>query len=178
MRILAIDPGNKDSAYVVMRSDYTIEHGLKLSNDMMLKTVKDICSVWGARMTVVIEMVASYGMAVGKEVFDTCVWIGRFTQAALDAGCPVEYVYRMEEKMAICHDSRAKDSNIRQALIDRFAKHDKKTGKGTKANPDVFYGFKADMWSAFACGTVWIDKRNEQRCQGEKHSIQETSTGD
>ena len=40
-----------------------------------------------------------------------------------------EYIYRKEEKMNICHTMRAKDSNIRQALIDRFGE------VGTKKNP-------------------------------------------
>lgn len=77
----------------------------------------------------VIEMIASYGMAVGKEVFDTCVWIGRFKETAIMNHKKVEYIYRKDEKMNICHSMKAKDSNIRQALIDRFGE------VGTKKNP-------------------------------------------
>ena len=72
---------------------------------------------------IVIEMIASYGMPVGESVFQTCVWIGKFAQAY------EKYIYRKEEKMNICHSMRAKDSNIRQALIDRFGP------VGTKKNP-------------------------------------------
>ena len=161
MKILAIDPGTTDSAYVLMNDDYTIKNRnfYKFKNELVLKTIKDIGGIYDDGMTVVIEMVASYGMGVGQEVFDTCVWIGRFTQAAIDAGCPVHYVFRMEEKMTLCHNSKARDSNIRQALIDRFARFDKKNGKGTKKNQDVFYGFSKDIWAAYAVGVTWLDKQ-------------------
>lgn len=165
MKILAIDPGTTDSAYVLMNDDYTIRNRnfYKFKNELVLKTIKDLGGIYDDGMTVVIEMVASYGMGVGQEVFDTCVWIGRFTQAAIERGCRVEYVYRMEEKMALCHDSRAKDANIRQALIDRFALFDKKSGKGTKKKPDVFYGFSKDIWSAYAVGVTYLDRRKEEQ---------------
>ena len=78
---------------------------------------------------VVIEMIASYGMPVGKEVFETCVWIGRFTQQTYEIGKEYKYIYRKDEKMNICNSMKAKDSNIRQALIDRFGQ------VGTKKNP-------------------------------------------
>lgn len=81
-------------------------------------------------MILAIEMVASYGMPVGETVFETCVWIGRFIEH-LNRFAIKDYfkIYRKDEKMNICHSMKAKDSNIRQALIDRFGE------VGTKKNP-------------------------------------------
>ena len=99
----------------------------------------------------VIEMVASYGMAVGATVFETCVAIGQFKEIAENQDIPVEFIYRKDEKMNLCQSMRAKDSNIRQALIDRFGV------VGTKKNPGWFYGFKKDIWSAYAVGVTYCD---------------------
>ena len=158
MKLFVIDPGNVQSAFVVVDEDYTINYKEKNDNQAVLEWMKSF-----GPDKVVIEMIASYGMAVGREVFDTCVWIGRFTQVAISLGIPVEYIFRHEEKMAICHSANAGDANIRRALIDRFAKHDLKNGKGTKKNPDFFYGFKADIWAAFAVAVTFLDKQKAER---------------
>lgn len=100
-------------------------------------------------------MIASYGMAVGKEVFETCVWIGRFRQIAESQDIEAKYIYRKDEKMNLCNSMKAKDSNIRQALIDRFGP------VGTKRNPGWFYRFKSDIWSAYAVGITYIDMKKE-----------------
>lgn len=151
-KILAIDPGDIYSGYCIV--DYEtyapIEFG-KIKNDEIIDVIRK-----KEHDYVVIEMIASYGLAVGKNVFDTCVWIGRFIQ---ELRCPYEYVYRREEKINICGSMKAKDTNIRHALIDRFAKHDFKNGKGTKDNPDFFYNFKSDIWSAFAVACTYLDKK-------------------
>ena len=160
-KILAIDPGNNTSGYAVMDGYKPVRFGCA-DNDYLLELLEAGSFEVDA---VIIEMVASYGMSVGKEVFETCVWIGRFWQAAKEHS-KVDRLYRIEEKEMICHDSRAKDSNIRQALIDRFAQHDFKNGKGTKKKPDFFYGFSKDMWAAFAVGVTWLD--TQQR--GENHA--------
>ena len=89
---------------------------------------------------VIIERVASYGMAVGSEVFETCEWIGRFAQE-LGHYAPIGYVYRRDEKKYICGSPTANDAAIRRALADRFAYGEPNYGKGTKANPGFFYGF-------------------------------------
>lgn len=148
--ILAIDPGNVESAYCLIDKETykPIEFG-KIDNYQLLCKIK---YGYFKPNTQVIEMIASYGMAVGKEVFETCVWIGRFIEAS---NCKNEYIYRKEEKMNLCGSMRAKDSNIRQALIDRFGI------VGTKKEPGFFYGFKADIWSAYAVGVTYLDKLKE-----------------
>ena len=161
MRILAIDPGNIESAYVIM--DDTDFHPVsfgKLGNEDMRSVI--IMDAEGLKVNrVVIERVAHYGMAVGRDVFETCEWVGHFSELARIHGYPVDYIFRIEEKEAVCHDSKARDSNIRRALIDRFARHDLKNGKGTKKNPDFFYGFAKDCWAAFAVGYTYFEKRRQ-----------------
>ena len=152
MVIFAIDPGNEESGFVIMHDNYTpVHHGKLPNDDILLEAASQQYDV------LVIEMVAHYGkgMPAGKTVFDTCVWIGRFWQMAAIRGIPTRLVMRGEEKVNLCGNAKAKDPNIRQALIDRFAKT--KNGKGTKKDPDFFYGFASDAWSAFAAGVTAID---------------------
>lgn len=158
MRVFAIDPGNAQSAYCIVDGDTLrpLQFG-KVLNDDLLGMVRAFDIPTESPELVVIERVASYGMAVGREVFETCEWTGRFAEAALEREVPVAYVYRRDEKLHICGDSRAKDANIRRALIDRFARHDLKNGKGTKKNPDWFFGITADVWAAYAVALTYIE---------------------
>lgn len=159
MSILAIDPGNTFSGYALIEvgTCRPLEIG-KIPNDEVLSL---IATTNHDRLA--IEMIASYGMAVGREVFDTCVWIGRFVQRHVDDGPLVDHqlVYRQAVKLHICHTSKAKDSNITQALIDRFAYGQPNRGKGTKAEPGWFYGFAADIWQAFALAVYTNDTQQE-----------------
>jgi hypothetical protein len=152
--IMGIDVGNIDSAYVILNDDLSIKEFGKIPNQEMLSTIYAACCY--GKVKVAIEMIASYGMSVGATIFETCLWVGRFTQVASDYG-EVTYIYRKDEKMNLCYTMKAKDTNIRTALIDRFAKHDLKNGKGTKKNPDVFYGFYKDCWAAMAVAVTYHD---------------------
>lgn len=152
--ILAIDPGNTESAYVLVEDDLSrvVEKG-KVENFELVDIILRIKDEHSSLEHIAIEMIASYGMAVGKTVFETCVWIGRFAQLIrVEFGVEPEFIYRSEEKMCLCHSMKAKDSNIRQALIDRFGE------VGTKKNPGYFYGFKKDIWSAMAVAVTYQDK--------------------
>ncbi|MEO2054706.1 MAG: hypothetical protein ABGX83_05345 [Nitrospira sp.] len=148
--ILGIDPGTERSAYVLY--DGTIIDKGILFNDNLLQEIAFIAQHRGACIDLLaVEMVASYGMAVGRTVFETCVWIGRFIQAVKDHSWAEEwqYVYRKDVKIHLCNSMRAKDSNIRQALMDRYGST-RQAAIGVKANPGPLYGFSKDMWSALA----------------------------
>lgn len=138
MRVLAIDPGTDVSAYVLW-------NGKILSSDIVDNSeLLDVIIEREVYPNAVIENVASYGMAVGKEVFATCVWIGRFYQRLSDNGVNVSLVYRQPVKLHHCKSPKAKDANVRQALIDKYG------APGTKKNPGATYGLKSHLWQAFA----------------------------
>lgn len=163
-RILAIDPGNTESGWVVIDQDTRrpLEFG-KTTNDALMHRIDTYSDMPGALNVdrVVIEMVASYGMAVGAEVFETCVWIGRFQQAYAGSLTPTELVKRQPVKVHHCHSVKAKDSNVRQALVDRFAHGQPNHGKGTTAAPGWFHGFRADIWQAYALAVYAADTASE-----------------
>ena len=157
MNILALDVGTTESGYCLMdEKTYQPYSFGKVANEELLKIVQT--EDYGK---MVYEAFASYGMAIGQSTIKSIEWNGRFIQCAINRDIPVFPVFRKEEKINICGSMKAKDTNIRQALIDRFAFFDFKNGKGTKLNQDFFDGFSKDAWSAFAIGTTYIDRGGE-----------------
>lgn len=138
MRILAIDPGTDESGWCLLNNGSVMESGVMTNRELL-------CVVQGwnqySEDTFAIEMIASYGMAVGREVFETCVWIGRFQQTWRDPEA-VKLVYRRDVKLHLCGTSKAKDANIRQALIDLLGP------QGTKKAQGATYGVKSHAWAA------------------------------
>lgn len=155
--ILAIDPGNEESGIVLLNDDLSVIEAKKLKNEEIQARIynEDFEEV----THIAIEMVASYGMAVGKTVFETCVWIGRFYESLFNkTGIEPRFIYRKEETLNLCNSPRGGDSNVIQALRDRFALGVSNYGKGTKKNPGWFYGFSKDIWQAYAVGVTYYDK--------------------
>lgn len=154
MTVLAIDPGPELSAFVVWDGRTVSEFG-KWPNQRLLEWI--ILRVDIRHMC--IEKIASYGMAVGAEVFETCYWSGRFAQAF--TGGTVDRIARIPIKMHLCHNPRANDASIRQAIIDRFGGKDVAIGR--KANPGPLFGVKADTWAALAVALTWLDQHSAER---------------
>lgn len=141
--VLAIDPGTDKSGWCLFDGDRVIDSGVEENAKLMRVAGQSSADV------LAIEMIASYGMAVGREVFETCVWVGRFLQAWRDPE-QVRLVYRREVKLHLCGTAKAKDANIRQALLDMFPRTGggKTPQVGTKAAPGPLYGVSSHAWAA------------------------------
>ena len=120
-------------------------------NRALIKLVRE--SVGLGFKTLAIEIVKSYGNVMGDSVLETVEWIGRF-QEAFAAG-PIVRLSRKEIVTNICGHARAKDKNVRQAVIDRFG--GKAKALGSKKNPGVIYGAKKDIFSALAVALTFFD---------------------
>jgi hypothetical protein len=153
MLLLAIDPGPVESAYVTMRDGEIVSFDKRPNAGLL-----PLAAVGRGVREVVIEMVASYGMPVGREVFETVFWIGRFYQSASDN---VHRLFRQDVKLHLCKSTKANDASIRQALIDRYGPG-KERAIGTKKAPGPLYGVKADVWAALALAVTWHDTREER----------------
>lgn len=160
MRVLAIDPGNELSAYALIDADTCEPIDVGKIDNYDLRSELGYGTLSEGVDLGAIEMVASYGMAVGREVFETCVWIGRFIEVSDRGLLPI---YRRDVKLHHCGSAKAKDSNITQALIDRFAPGQPNRGKGTKTQPGWFHGFAADMWQAYALAVLVADRDNDRQ---------------
>ena len=149
--IFAIDPGPIQSAYVFWgfgEKDHP-RQGNRQNEDLM--TI-----IWDTNFDqLVLEMVQSFGMSVGKEIFETVFWIGRFFQTAKGAA---NRIYRKEVKSYLCGSMKAKDGNIRQALIELIGP------QGTKKAKGPTYGVKADEWQALGVAITFTATLKETPC--------------
>lgn len=166
--IVALDPGPRQSAivrYRCLRGDNPIEYAAISPNDAIRFEL-----TWRQRRPLketilVIEKIARYGMPVGETVFDTCQWTGRFIERWFSIYIQLT---RVQVKSALHLPANAKDSNVRQAVMDRF----KPTGGGKtpqvgiKKQPGPLYAIKAgggkDVWQALALALATVDIAQEQ----------------
>lgn len=148
--IFTIDPGTFESAFCEWNSqEGLVTHGIIPNGEMLNILDHAYADRFG------IEMVASYGMPVGREVFETCVWIGRFIERWKGKSDLVEplLIYRRDIKIHHCGSMKAKDKNIAQALKDKYGE------VGTLKNPGPLYGVKSHIWSALAVATFILEKK-------------------
>ncbi len=194
MRLLAIDPGSCRSALVYYNTEKPVrgtfvtgpvESRFLIPNDEALGLIAD-----QKFDRLIIEMIEGRGMRVGADVFRTCVWIGRFTEACYEK--PVVEIYRRDIKLHVCGKTTAKDADIRQALIDFFGGDEGKTraiggvrcptckGKGWTGRKHVYctkctladgwesapgpcYSIVKDQWQALAVAVTYAARnRNEK----------------
>lgn len=152
MIIHAIDPGPLKCGVVTVYDDERIAHAGVESTDSV------IANLYSAPVPieVVVEEVECYGMAVGRSVFDTVKVIGRIIEACSRCGLPEPVMLpRRQVKIALCNSAKAKDPNIRQAIIDRYGgKHETKKG-------GALYGVKTHAWSALAIALTRIEQLKE-----------------
>lgn len=139
MRIIGIDPGTEQTGFVVW--DGRVIEAATIPNAEMLARI--IANDFGGAELCGIEMIASYGMPVGKEVFETVFWIGRFYERS-QRNMTTLRVYRKDVKIHLCGTTKAKDSNISQALRDKHGE------KGTAKNKGKLYGLSKHLWAAMA----------------------------
>jgi len=170
MLVFAIDPGPEKSAWLLYNAADQRIVG-KYDGTPNAEVCKELAREGYVNYPMVVEMVASYGMSVGASTFETCVWIGRFMQAW--PGLAYQ-IYRKRKTilplrgrpvvvpsicMHLCKNNTAKDSNISQALRDRFPQTGggKTPSVGTKKQPGPLYGVSKHLWSALAVAVTFAD---------------------
>lgn len=173
--VLGIDPGPKATGWVLYDGERVLAGEPDADNQRLL----DFSPYWHAGVEqlnradvgeavlachVGIEWITSYGMAVGADVFETCWWAGRLAQHIGGLSTPVERITRRDIKLHLCGSARAKDANVRQALIDRFGGvQGKAAAVGTKRAPGPLYGTRSHMWAALAVAVTLLDQLPARR---------------
>ena len=161
MIVLSIDTGTTESAYAVMnyhKQERLVEFG-KIHNDAMIDKIINLSSKINF---VCYEEFASYGMPIGQTTMKSIWWNGYFCAICEKSNLPFYPVLRKDVKMHICQTMKAKDANIRQAIIDKYGE------PGTKKNPGMLYGASKDVWSAIAINLTFNDQKNELYKEGMK----------
>lgn len=152
MKILAIDPGPVESAYVVCDPEVReISSAHKLPNQELI----ELLGTFGGSLADILvgEMVTSYGMTVGQPIFDTIFYLGYFVSTWGAYGMPWYLVSRKELKK-IVDAPKVSDSTVRAVMIDWWGP------QGTKKEPGVTYGLAKDTWAALALATYYYQERN------------------
>lgn len=202
MNILGIDPGTDTSGVVLFDSQaFCVRAATDMENRSLLRMLRDSAILfygtrikggvdWGGTPDVVaIEDIVYMSQNAGREVFETCKWIGRFREAwefprhEANPERSVSLIKRTDEKTMLCGgqtypDSETgcrrgyDDSHIRRALLEKFPRTGggKVPQVGIKSKPGPLYGFHSHLWSALAVAMthhlIAIDDNGRKNLRG------------
>lgn len=159
--IAAIDPGPEQSGWVLVddKTMSVVEHDVRDNDTIIYGGLLKRCP------TTVVEMIQPIGQTVGREVFWTCVQIGRFWREWIEhAWHPSGFllIHRSLVRRHLCPGvpSGRADSAIRAALIDRYGPT-KQRAIGLKKTPGPLYGVKTHAWAALGVAVTYIDIMKE-----------------
>lgn len=159
MIVVGIDPGSTQTAICVYTEGKILSCEMH-DNQSLIDGMSILQKVTPSEKVFVEDMV-SYGMPVGRDVFDTVKFIGKLQLIFEMNGIDHEMVERPDVKKHHCLNRNAKDANVTMALVDRLdpKREFGKFGKGKKGSEGPFYGFSGyDMWSACAIAIYGHDK--------------------
>jgi len=161
VKVMAIDPGTTESAFALLSGEGIVLYHHKLPNDEVLAWVMGAFDkrIVNPVRDLAIEQVASYGMPVGREVFETVHWAGRFHQAALDLGFRVSVALLTRKRVAehLCGGGEREkgkspnDATVRKALLDRYG------GEAARKKGGDLHGITNDRWAALAVACAYLD---------------------
>lgn len=155
MTVIGLDPGYRESAFVLYDGATVLNHEI-VSNEELIASLRDSNK---DAVLVIEEMQIFAGHGVGKEVFDSVFWSGRFAEAW--APRPFERLLRSKVRASL-GASRGGDAAVRQALIERFGPY-KEDAIGKKSKPGPLFGLKSHEWSALAIAVTWFEAQTESR---------------
>jgi hypothetical protein len=149
VRVFAIDPGYLKSAAVLYDGAHILSHD-KTDNDKLLGAIPLV----EADVLVIEEMqLFRSNFGVGKEIFDSAFWSGRFAQAWTPRRFDRLLRAKVRGHLGV---NKGGDSAVRAALIDRFGPY-KDQAIGKRSTPGPLFGVTADRWSALALAVTWHD---------------------
>lgn len=192
MKFLSIDPGDQKSGYVFYDSDSLrpIDGGFgKIPNAEIFGLIdREILSAnKEERIPVVVcEFPQPRGQLMSWQLIDTVEMIGRFKQHGIAFGSPFFQFHKIDRahvKSHVCAGvQRPKDSNVRQALVDKFGGESATSGpkcpecKGSggfgrgasrevcsrcngskEVTPGALYGVTGDVWQALAVAVMFSE---------------------
>lgn len=145
MRIIAVDPGPIQSAFVLWDTEkhdfFGMRMGLMDNRDWL--SYKSIHSILKDVDLCVIEMIQSYSMGVGRSTFETCAIVGRIQLHCETHNTPWKMYGRPTIKGQI---GGKNDTQIRASLRMRYG--DAKKGEKLE-------GVKKDIWAALALAVAF-----------------------
>ena len=145
MIVLAVDPGPRESAYVIWDGARALEKDNVPNDSLLLRLSTRACA-----NALVIEQIRGFGIPAGNDLLDTCWWTGRFYQAWGDGA------HMLPRAAVLKHfeygGAGTKDAAVRAALIARFGP------PGRKSSPGILYGLASHQWAALAVAVTFYDQ--------------------